>query len=500
MFFCNYCSNKFSSHKGLRLHQHNCLYIQLDKLSSKKQSTTSAISSQSFVSPTVEICDSRKSQHNNNNIDYGHHLNDNSSEPFFGNETSDTKNLTNLFGSDGNDTNAEYRVCVELFAICQNANVPIYFYDKILEWARRANCFYNYKFVPKDSPISRAKAMTIINKRFNMYDIHPKCTKIFLQGYNDSVDIIWHDFESNLYSLLNDKELMSPDNLLLDNHSFHNVLNDINTGSVFHNAKKIYIKNKDTELLVPIIFFTDKTHTDINGRLCAEPIQFTLGIFNRKTRDNSLAWRTLGYVNDLTYKGQIATKAKMNDYHRIMDVILDSYKQCLKKDISYNFGVNGETKMMILKMPTLFIIGDTEGHDKLCGRMACRHNIQHLCRYCNTDRDDTDNPFVKYNFTKMNDVKKLILNENENALKSMSMFCVKNAWHDIPFCDPTRGLHGALNAELLHTLQQGIFEYAITNLFSIKKTSKKAILTKKRKLIVLQKKTIYKQSHVTIII
>ena len=53
--------------------------------------------------------------------------------------------------------------------------------------------------------------------------------------------------------------------------------------------------------------------------------------------------------------------------------------------------------------------------------------------------------------------------------------CVKNAWHDIPFCDPTRELHGALNAELLHTLQQGIFEYAITNLFSIKKTSKKAI-------------------------
>ena len=61
---------------------------------------------------------------------------------------------------------------------------------------------------------------------------------------------------------------------------------------------------------------------------------------------------------------------------------------------------------MILKMPTLFIIGDTEGHDKLCGRMACRHNIlQHLLRYCNTDRDDTDNPFVKYNFIKMNDVK-----------------------------------------------------------------------------------------------
>ena len=83
MFFCNYCSNKFTSHKGLRLHQYNCLYLQLNELSSKKQSTTSAIASQSFVSSTIEISDSNKTQHNNNNIDFGHHLNGNSSETFF---------------------------------------------------------------------------------------------------------------------------------------------------------------------------------------------------------------------------------------------------------------------------------------------------------------------------------------------------------------------------------------------------------------------------------
>ena len=76
------------------------------------------------------------------------------------------------------------------------------------------------------------------------------------------------------------------------------------------------------------------------------------------------------------------------------------------------------------------------------------------------------------------------------------MFCVTNAWHDIPFCDPTRGLHGALNAELLHTLQQGIFEYAIINLFAIKKTpkttTKKQVLTKNCKHDMLQKNQIKK--------
>ena len=77
---------------------------------------------------------------------------------------------------------------------------------------------------------------------------------------------------------------------------------------------------------------------------------------------------------------------------------------------------------MIMKLPTLFIIGDTEGHDNLCGRMVCRHNIKHLCRYCDTTKDETDNPFVKYKFTKMNDVKKLISKNNEDSLKDMSMF------------------------------------------------------------------------------
>ena len=90
--------------------------------------------------------------------------------------------------------------------------------------------------------------------------------------------------------------------------------------------------------------------------------------------------------------------------------------------------------------------------------MACRHNMKHLCRYCDTSMNETDNPFVKYKFTKINDVKNLISKNNANALKDLSMFCVTNAWHDIPFCDPTRGLHGVLNAELRHTLQQGIFE------------------------------------------
>ena len=58
------------------------------------------------------------------------------------------------------------------------------------------------------------------------------------------------------------------------------------------------------------------------------------------------------------------------------------------------------------------------------------------------------------------------------TLASMSMHCIDNAWHDVEFCDTIRGLHGATLAELLHSLQQGIFEYTIKELFCAKKQKK----------------------------
>ena len=94
-------------------------------------------------------------------------------------------------------------------------------------------------------------------------------------------------------------------------------------------------------------------------------------------------------------------------------------------------------------MPCLFIIGDTEGQDKLCGRMVSRHNIQFLCRYCNIHRDNIDDPFVDSQHTKMSTVHNLVIKQDRPTLASMSMHCIDNAWHDVEFCDTIRGLHGA---------------------------------------------------------
>jgi hypothetical protein len=245
---------------------------------------------------------------------------------------------------------------------------------------------------------------------------------------------------------------------------------------VFRNAYDIYIKDANKEKLIPIIMFTDKTHTDMHGRLCLEPVQFTLGIFKRDVRNQPRAWRTLGYVTDLKYTGKFKTKAKMQDYHLILGVILESFIKCQIKPLVWHFMDKDSQQMkpMAMKIPVLYVIGDTDGHDKLCGKYGCRNNtVKRLCRYCDTPFEETSSSDFKYSLNKLSQVKALIEKHDEATLNDMSFHCIENVWHQVQFCDPVRNIYGATLAEVLHCMQQGIFEYAIKILFEQKKKKKK---------------------------
>lgn len=239
-----------------------------------------------------------------------------------------------------------------------------------------------------------------------MGKLKPQTTRIHCSGYGGDVDVIWHDFDECLYSILMDREIMKPENLLWNDEKHPNYnskeFDDVDSGSVYKTYLRKYIGDTTKEKLIPIIFFTDKTHTDMHGRLCLEPVQFTLGIFKRDVRNMPRAWRTLGYANDLVYKGKCETKDKLQDYHDILSVILKSYKNRQANPPEWQFfGHQDEEQVYILRLPVLFIIGDTEGHDKLCGRMTSRGTITHLCRYCNVCREDTDDPYSQWEYTKM---------------------------------------------------------------------------------------------------
>lgn len=322
-------------------------------------------------------------------------------------------------------------------------------------------------------------------KNFDLHGLDPIKKRITLKGSKKEIDVIIHDFNHCLYSLLNDELLMDPQNLLIDlnfdlkqpssNLQRKQIINDIDSGTVYKMACKTHIDTNNKEILCPIIFFIDKTHTDVQGRLCLEQIRFTLGIFNRKTRNNPNAWRTLGYISDQSYIKNKTSFEKNQDYHHMISIILKDFKTAQSKLIEWDFIQKDELEIVTVffRLLVLFIIGDTDGQDKLAGRYTSRNGIQKPCRYCNISFENTDDPEMDFIYNEHALINKTSESTSIEDLQSLSVHGIHNAWKDVLFCDSDRGLYGALCADILHCLHHGLFNYALQALFD-RKTVKKA--------------------------
>jgi hypothetical protein len=130
-----------------------------------------------------------------------------------------------------------------------------------------------------------------------------------------------------------------------------------------------------------------------------------------------------------------------------------------------------QSKVQIAFYPVFgYIIGDNEGHDKLCGRFLNRMNVQRLCRYCDTSLEQSDNPFhSKWKFTNATQISNLVLEGKADQLKEMSYHCLENGFSGIKFADPIRGINGATPAERLHLLNHGLFQLILEYNFGQKR-------------------------------
>jgi hypothetical protein len=370
---------------------------------------------------------------------------------------------------------------IELLKLLNTAKAPLYLFDHIMTWAKNAVNKYDVDFGMENN-LSREKFVQELKMQYNLENIDPIVQTVTLRGSGNTTEIITHSFKASLYTLLNDTKLMTSNNLLITEQDIHMLVSeenittinasksygDVNTGSVYIKAKKDYLQTSG-DMLCPIIFFIDKTHTDINGRLCLEPIRFTLGIFNRETRNNPLAWRTIGYISDQAQMKKTTPSQKATDYHHIIEIILQEFIQCQLTPLPYKLFLNNKYYDVNLKIPVLFLIGDTEGLDKICGRYTSRNNIQRPCRCCDCPFLELDNPEFKYKLNNHSKIVKHVQTKNKDELKALSMHKLSNAWAKVQFCDTERGLFGAVCGDIMHCLQHGLFIYLITILFDQKK-------------------------------
>ena len=80
-----------------------------------------------------------------------------------------------------------------------------------------------------------------------------------------------------------------------------------------------------------------------------------------------------------------------------------------------------QTVKVFFRVPILFILGDTDGHDRLVGKFANTTNkVKRVCRYCNCPFDSTDNPFYDFELNKRRNIVQMIKKNRREALCDMS--------------------------------------------------------------------------------
>lgn len=364
---------------------------------------------------------------------------------------------------------------VELFQLLRDSGAPLYMFDKLTAWAKRSAL--TFQSTSEEDIPSRKKFLSTLGNRLYGKMCHSKLTpktKRINLTFGTSINVTTFGFKPQLATLLSDKVLMQQSNLLINlDQPFSrpeetDILDDINTGWWFRETH-LERCTQPTDILVPIIIFIDSGK--VTKRLSVEPIIFTLGIFNRSTRNLVQSWRTLGYIPNLSFSSRnklstYKTSRKMEDYHLIINHIFEDLKPFLEDNIGlpYTFEHKGKNVQCNLKFAMQVVLGDCEGHTKLCFFKG-GHNLTsvRLCRDCDVSPSHSDDPMHKCTFLSYNED---IAHLSPKEMAEMGMQPLppsKNAFSKFYFgarrscilqCTPPEPLHGNLLGTLKYLIEE----------------------------------------------
>ncbi|KAI2493153.1 hypothetical protein MHU86_21376 [Fragilaria crotonensis] len=195
---------------------------------------------------------------------------------------------------------------------------------------------------------------------------------------------------------------------------------DIHTGRCYRKTYEALIKKFGVDMLLPCVIAMDKTHIDMAGRLQMEPITISHGLLNHTMRRLPSAMRILGYINHSTpahlptsadvdsdfnspedladdvvrIKNPIHPPANgdlswatllLNETHMQIQFILEESGFLILQNsgFKWNLHYNNTIHKVVFHPYVPFIVGDTEGHDRLCGHYTARFmEVKQLCRIC----------------------------------------------------------------------------------------------------------------------
>jgi hypothetical protein len=156
-------------------------------------------------------------------------------------------------------------------------------------------------------------------------------------------------------------------------------------------------------------------------------------------------------------------------YHEILDTMLASVVKLQSKGgVPFSFTYCGKHYDVNLKVFLIFIIGDTEGHGKLCDCYNSRAlQVKRVCGHCDIPTIDCDNAFYPWRHVKPDVVHSLVVSKDLEGLKAMSQQPLKNAFYNskLDIGRNPRGIHGMTPGEPLHVVDLGLFKYGLETFF-----------------------------------
>ena len=387
---------------------------------------------------------------------------------------------------------------IDLMQTLNRHGCPHTLYADIIKWAQHYNGRPGFSLFQKENGFE--KRQTFLKKlavKVGMTNLQPTM-KVLSYSNGIKIPIATFNFRDQLLSLFRDEDLMNSKNLILGASSLSSSSSSDNISevqdSMWYRTCCKYFNEKygedSSRIVCGIILTIDKTHTDSKGKLCLEPVDFTLSIFNKNIRrKRKTAWRTLGFINDLSAGiydeicqeesnfqpmagiNRLSKSAKKSIiYHQMLNIILDSLKTVQETGLVWQFEKPNEQKQYFnLVFPLCFCIVDMKGGKQLCG-MYDANNVSRPCISCYASQEELVDSSRICRPVQSSDVIEIIRDENDpqrlEKLKGISQHpLLQNTFYDICTGGWPYGIWGMCPTEVLHQFYEGIVNYALTEFF-----------------------------------
>jgi len=392
---------------------------------------------------------------------------------------------------------------LDLLVMLRKANAPLYLYDSIFDWIKTYSKASPGIFEENEFS-SRERFIDHLATRFHTNKRRPQQINLKMPRDDRIISLPKFDFVQEVLSLLHDSDLMRPENFVegydvytgtsLDGYDFwfsdsikedemfsvptprdkEKIIHHFYCGTKFQRARDRFC-NKPDHMPVPLILFYDEANVDFFGGLKSAPIMFSLGLFKNSCRARLLFWRILAIVPNLSAgKGKSDTTSpddKAKDHHYILREALSELERICNHG-GIRTEVNG--RKVTLKFWIQFVIGDTKGHNELCGSMnSSQANI--AMNDCLCTRGNLSDIPLKCQPKTLEMVRKGRSIEDPERLEDIGQRDLDNVFDHLPMGHPTRGIHACTLYECLHVFGQGIYAYiaeAVGEFMTASKTKK----------------------------